>query len=70
MLRRVRYATNTLALRNHLVPPDGPFDTALTNGLLAIVAEEWPGQEYNAKGHTKAASELLAFIEGQKVAAP
>lgn len=30
ILRRVRYATNTLALLETRLPPEGLFDTALT----------------------------------------
>lgn len=64
VLRRVRYATNLLALEADRVPPEGPYDAALTNGLLAIVAEEWPGAEINAKGKRMLpASELLTVIE-------
>lgn len=46
VLRRVRYALNAQALFNSSLPPEGPFDTALTNALLAIVHAEWTGQEY------------------------
>lgn len=65
VLRRVRYATNTLALLDNRVPPEGPFDTALTNGLLAIVAHDMPGAEMHSKklGHLLSARELLAVIE-------
>lgn len=62
VLRRVRYATNTHALLDDRVPPEGPFDAALTNGLLAIVAEEWPGAELRKGGRLKAARELLEVI--------
>lgn len=61
VLRRVRYATNTLALYNNTVPPEGPFDAALTNGLAAIVAEEAPGQEWKdpSNGIVKSARVLM-----------
>lgn len=42
VLRRVRYATNTLALLETRLPPEGPFDAALTNALVVIVSSEWP----------------------------
>lgn len=55
VLRRVRYATNATALRDNRLPPEAPYDAALTNGLLVIVADEWPGAEINSNGQTKAA---------------
>lgn len=58
VLRRVRYATNVLALENDVIPPEGPFDAGLTNGLLAIVHFEWSGKECNSKGFMRPASEL------------
>jgi hypothetical protein len=65
VLRRVRYATNLLALEAGRIPPEGPFDAALTNGLLSIVAEEWPGADACPKGDKMLpASELLTVIEG------
>ena len=64
VLRRVRYATNTIALRDNRLPPEAPFDAGLTNGLLAIVTEEWPGEEVTPKGRMKAARELLNLIDG------
>ena len=65
VIRRVRFATNVLALEADSIPPEGPFDAALTNGLLAIVAEEWPGKEASPKGDRMLpASELLAVIDG------
>jgi hypothetical protein len=63
VLRRVRYATNTHALLDDRVPPEGPFDAALTNGLLAIVADEWPGSETRKDGQLKSARELLAVLD-------
>lgn len=64
VLRRVRYATNLLALEADRVPPEGPFDAALTNGVLAIVAEEWPGADAYPKGDKMLpASELLTVIK-------
>ncbi|MGA5703112.1 hypothetical protein [Peterkaempfera bronchialis] len=43
------------------------FDTGFTNGLVAIVVHEWPGQEHDARGRTLPASALLKLIE-QKAA--
>ncbi|MBC3844624.1 hypothetical protein GXW82_43950 [Streptacidiphilus sp. 4-A2] len=39
------------------------FDQGLSNGLAAIVAHEWPGEEANAKGRVLSASGLLSVIE-------
>jgi len=63
VLRRVRYATNTIALRDNLLPPEGPYDSGLTNGLLVIVTDTWPGKEITAKGRMKAAADLLNLID-------
>ena len=46
------------------------YDQALTNGLAAIVAHEWPGEEANAKGRMHAANTLLDVIEQHSVAQP
>ena len=62
VLRRVRYATNAAALRDDRLPPEAPYDAALTNGLLTIVAEEWPGEEFARDGRMKAARDLLGVI--------
>ena len=64
VLRRVRFATNAAALRDDRLPPEAPYDAALTNGLLAIVADQWPGEEVKPNGNTKAARELLDVING------
>jgi hypothetical protein len=64
VLRRVRYATNAVALRDNRLPPEAPYDAALANGLLAIIADEWPGAEIKSNGQTKAARDLLDVIEG------
>jgi hypothetical protein len=63
VLRRVRYATNTLALSNNTIPPEGPFDAGLTNGLAAIVAYDWPGEELSKRGGVKPARDLLLVID-------
>ena len=62
MLRRVAYAENYLALAAPSVPMDGLFDTALTNGLLAIVSSEWPGEDQAKDGRTLPASSLLDVV--------
>lgn len=64
VLRRVRYATSVLSLQEDRVPPEGPFDVALTNGLLAIVAEEWPDEIFDPKRRNffRAARDLLTVI--------
>jgi hypothetical protein len=41
------------------------FDQALTNGLTAIVAHEWPGEEKDAKGFTRSARDLLKIIQSK-----
>lgn len=65
VIRRVRYATNVLALESDLIPPEGPLDAALTNGLLVIVSAGWPGQEVDPKtpGRMLPARALLDIIE-------
>lgn len=48
--RQRQYAIHTVALGNGAVPGAASlFDTALTNGLLAIVASDWPGEELSNK---------------------
>ncbi|MFE3447067.1 hypothetical protein ACFXNW_28880 [Nocardia sp. NPDC059180] len=43
---------------------EGVFDQALTNGLAAIVAHTWPGQEKDKQGpRVRSASQLLDVIE-------
>jgi hypothetical protein len=64
--RRARqYAVCTYAVRYDRVTDgaEGVFDQALTNGLAAIVAYEWPRAELNDRGRMLAASQLLAVIE-------
>jgi hypothetical protein len=38
------------------------FDQALTNGLLAILATNWPDEIRRSNGQLRSASELLAVI--------
>lgn len=48
VIRRMRYALNVLALESNSVPPEGPLDVAMTNGLAAIVASVDPLRVYKA----------------------
>ncbi|WP_262285965.1 hypothetical protein [Micromonospora sp. MA102] len=64
VLRRLRYGLNVVALEKDLVPPEGPFDVALTNGLAAIVACDHPGLERGPDGRMLPASGLLKVLEG------
>ncbi|MHC3454945.1 hypothetical protein [Streptomyces prasinus] len=41
----------------------GLFDDALSNGLAAIVAYEWPGEEQGRRGRVESARALLEVIE-------
>jgi hypothetical protein len=67
VIRRVRYAANTLALLESQLPPEGPFDVALTNGLVVIVASEWPGEEKNKDGKfLRSARDLLDIIQTKR----
>ena len=38
VIRRMRYGTNVIAIESNSLPPEGPLDVAMTNGLAAIVA--------------------------------
>ncbi|MFC5639106.1 hypothetical protein [Streptomyces bullii] len=42
---------------------EGVFYQALSNGLAAIVASEWPGEELDRNGRVRSASALLKVIE-------
>lgn len=59
VMRQARYALNVSVLDEDRVPPEGPFDVALTNGLLALVAEVDPKVTIDKKGFTLPASALL-----------
>ncbi|MFJ9656188.1 hypothetical protein [Streptomyces microflavus] len=52
---------------DHEVPGcEAIFDQALSNGLLAIVARRWPGEEQDPKGSwMRSAKQLLTVIEGK-----
>ncbi|MFD6343452.1 hypothetical protein ACFWF9_01835 [Streptomyces roseolus] len=51
--------------RDHEVPGgEAIFDQALSNGLLAVVAAEWPGEEREPKGpRMRSAAALLGVIK-------
>ena len=64
--RRARqYAVRTYALDYDRATDgaEGLFDQALTNGLAAIVAQEWPGEEVERGGRMLAAARLLDVVE-------
>jgi hypothetical protein len=66
--RAREYAVCTYALQANR-DADGSqaiFDQALTNGLAAIVANEWPGDELDRKGRILSARDLLNVIENHK----
>jgi hypothetical protein len=48
VIRRATYGLNTKALCTGVVAIEGPFDTALANGLATMVAAAQPGAEYEA----------------------
>jgi hypothetical protein len=59
VMRQARYALNVSVLGEDRVPPEGPFDVALTNGLLAIIAAIDPAAVIDKQGRTLPASALL-----------
>ncbi|KAB2808357.1 hypothetical protein F9L07_22850 [Pimelobacter simplex] len=59
VMRQARYALNVAVLNEDRVPPEGPYDVALTNGLLAVIGALDPNAITNKKGFTLAARELL-----------
>lgn len=65
-LRRVNYAVNTIAVAQHPFGSDSAFDTALTNGLLAIVAHELPGAQTSGR-HMRSARDLLTQVVAKAV---
>lgn len=68
VLRQARYALNYLALLDAQVPPEGPFDVALTNGLLAVVGLDDPTVILDGN-RTLSASVLLSHIEHEQAVA-
>ncbi len=58
-MRQARYALNVSVLDEDRVPPEGPFDVALTNGLLAVIAAVEPAAVIGSGGLTLPASALL-----------
>lgn len=69
-IRRSRYGMNAVAMFDPKVPAEGPFDAALTNGLLVIVAEEAPGQDFDESGRARAASALLKIVRRCSIEVP
>ncbi|MDP9850422.1 hypothetical protein [Streptosporangium lutulentum] len=67
--RAVQYAFCAYAIRFERVGAgvEGVFDQALTNGLAAIVAARWKGQECNSKGRVESAAKLLKVVETEGV---
>lgn len=59
VIRQARYALNVSVLDEDRVPPEGPFDVALTNGMLAITAAIDPDAVIDKRGFTHPASSLL-----------
>lgn len=70
--RAMTYAKCTTDLELSLASAGaaGVFDQALTNGLAAIVAHEWPDQVAYNDGRVKSASALLKVIEERAAANP
>lgn len=70
--RAYHYARCSAVLNaDHEVPGcEAAFDQALSNGLTAIVAHEWPGNEANAKGWVYSAAELLQAIAKRAAVQP
>lgn len=68
--RARQYALCTVALKYDRISAgaEGVFDQALTNGLAAIVARMWPGEEMGRFG-VKSAAKLLEVIAAEGVAA-
>ena len=62
--RAVQYAVCCYALMQGRIKDgaEAVFDQALTNGLAAIVAAEWPGDEFDKRRFVLAASGLLDVI--------
>lgn len=63
--RAQQYAVCSYALTQDRITDgaEGVFDQALTNGLAAIVAAEWPGAESDRPAHIRSAGSLLGVIE-------
>lgn len=63
-VRRIEYGWKTASLMKQAQPSESDWDTALTNGLLAIVAAEAPGKECQGKGlRLHPASKLLEILK-------
>ncbi|MFJ1757256.1 hypothetical protein [Kitasatospora sp. NPDC088134] len=70
--RAYQYARCAAVLAADLDVPgqEATYDQALTNGLVAIVARQWPGQEQDGKGFVFPAAALLRTIADRAVAQP
>jgi hypothetical protein len=55
----MRYASNIIAMESNSVPPEGPLDVAMTNGLAAIVASVDISKVKNPKGQMLSARDLI-----------
>lgn len=53
------YGLNTAALEDNRIPAEGPFDTAVSNGLAAVLAYESPGAEQDNNGRVLPPNALL-----------
>lgn len=64
------YAQGTaILMENHLVfGAESMFQTAVTHGLLAVVAQEWPGDHLRADSKTKSANALIEWLKGRSPA--
>src|SRR5919197_5467787 len=63
--RQRRYAVHALALGDGTVSGAASlFDAALTNGLLAVVEMDWPG-ETGPPAHLKSARQLIDLVRGK-----
>jgi hypothetical protein len=71
-IRRLRFGLNMIALEDDTVPPEGPIDVALTNGLAAAIVAE-TGNENRIKdegGWYKPARLMLSIAEDLKLGLP
>jgi hypothetical protein len=63
VIRRLRYGLNVVALERNQVPPEGPMDVAITNGLAAIISAENPTLVHDRNGRMFPASKLIDIAE-------
>lgn len=67
--REYARCTAVLLEDRRLPGAEAAFDQALTNGLAAIVAHQWPGHELHPSGQVKSAARLLDVISEKARAA-